>query len=77
MDEDFSWRTKLIKSNINIKRVDYDEGVIYFDFAYRPYSGAPQKWASTFDRLKAGESTKELAERIGGLVLELRKELEG
>lgn len=77
MDENLSWRTKLIKSNINIKHIDYDYGVIYFDFAYRPYSGAPQKWASTFDRLKKGESTKELVERIGRLVLELRKELEG
>lgn len=75
MDE-LSWRAKLAKSNINIKYIDYGSNKIYFDFSYRPRSGAPMKWASTFDGIGA-ETYSALAERLCGLVLELRKELEG
>ena len=76
MDEPLSWRGALAKSNINITHIDYDNQVVYFDFAYRPHSGAPQKWVKTLDGLKTDETWKELAERIQKLVLVLRKELE-
>lgn len=90
MDE-MSWQAKLLKSNINITKIDYDHGLVYFDFAYRPYSGVPQKWGKTVaaievDELKSYNSAGELckyidwskmANRIRSEVLELRKELEG
>lgn len=76
MDENLSWRTRLAKSNINIKYIDYENDKIYFDFSYRPKPGAPIKWMSTFDGIGTGTYSA-LAERLCGLVLELRKELEG
>lgn len=75
MDE-LSWRARLAKSNINIKYIDYENDKIYFDFSYRSKPGAPMKWASTFDGIGTGTYSA-LAERLCGLVLELRKELEG
>jgi hypothetical protein len=46
--EDAECRAQLLKANINVTRIDYDHGLIYYDFAYRPYSGAPQRWGKTF-----------------------------
>lgn len=72
-----SWRAKLAKANINITNIDYDHMMVFFDFSYRPYPGKPQKWMKSCDSLKPGESWSKLADRLCGLVLELRKELEG
>lgn len=84
MDE-LSWRAKLLKSNINITRVDYRHGLLYVDFAYRPYAGGTQRWGKTITDLVQSEDI------IGGVqtnwdrtaanaledILSLRKELEG
>ena len=75
MDE-LSWRARLLKSNINIKYFDKQSAIIYFDFAYRPHSGQPQKWASTIYRPDRDFSWPDTADQIRNLVTELRKELE-
>lgn len=46
--ENAECRAQLLKANINVTRLDYEHGIIYYDFAYRPYSGAPQRWGKTF-----------------------------
>ena len=76
MDE-LSWRAKLAKSNINITHIDYDHGALYFDFAYRPYSGAAQKWAKTLTWLDTPVDMEKVADQLRDRVTELRKELEG
>ena len=76
MDESITWRARLLKSNINIKYIDHEHGTIYFDFAYRPYSGAPQKWGSSFCDISIGETNSEVTRKITDIVLMLRKELE-
>lgn len=87
MDE-LSWRAKLAKLNINITGVDLEHNILFYDFAYRPFSGATPKWVKTtttpiIDTYKA-INNKELsvdweatANKLRGEVLELRKELEG
>ena len=76
MDEDYTIRTKLIKSNINIKHIDFDNNVLYFDFSYRPHSGAMQKWSSTFYIMGKNERLQDAMENINSLALELRMILE-
>lgn len=76
MDE-MSWRARLAKSNINITHIDYDHGIIYFDFAYRPYSGTPQKWAKTFAWLDLPVDMEKVTDQLRDKVTDLRKELEG
>lgn len=46
-----SWRAKLAKANINITHIDFDNDLVYFDFAYRPHSGGTPKWAKTVTHL--------------------------
>lgn len=78
MDEP-SWRAKLLKANINITNIDYENRTIYFDFAYRPGPGKPQRWAKTFAWLEEDAQIDMglVAEQLKENVLELRKELEG
>ena len=84
MDE-LSWRAKLLKSNINITSVDYKHRIAYVDFAYRPWSGKPQKWGKTIVNLVQYEDIvgtvrvnwDDTAKDILNDVLSLRKELEG
>lgn len=79
MDE-LSWRARLAKSNINVTNIDYKHWVIYFDFAYRPYSGVSQKWAKTFAWVEIIEDAvdmEKVADQLRDIVTELRKELEG
>ena len=76
MDE-LSWRARLLKSNINITRIDYDYKTIYFDFAYRPYSGGTQKWGKSFMWYEEPLDWGHFADALKLKVLELRKELEG
>ena len=78
MDEDLSWRAQLAKANINITHIDYDNHIVYFDFAYRPHSGAPQKWVKTLYQYQYRDDTIEsIANHLSIMVLSLRKELEG
>ena len=76
MDE-LSWRARLLKSNINITNIDYEHGVIYFDFAYRMYPCAPQKWAKTFAWIEIPADMEKVSDQLRDRVTELRKELEG
>lgn len=73
-NNDLSWRAKLAKANINIKNMH--GGIVYFDFAYRPYAGANQKWASTIYWPGPDDTIEVVAHEIRELVLDLRKELE-
>lgn len=89
MDEDFSWRARLAKSNINITSIDYEHNLIYLDFAYRPHSGQSQKWAKTVFDLSCDYAAEyplgvskdinwdDTSNKICKEVLKLRKELEG
>lgn len=82
MDE-LSWRARLAKSNINITNIDWDNNLLYYDFAYRPYSGAPQRWGKTvtaaifYTGVKEDIDWEATADRLKDEVLALRKELEG
>ena len=77
MDE-LSWRARLAKLNINITHIDYDNHMVYFDFAYRPYSGAQQKWAKTLYQYQyKDDSMESITDHLRNIVLSLRKELEG
>lgn len=76
MDE-MSWQSKLLKANINITRIDTDNKWIYFDFAYRPYTGALQRWGKTVVGYNSLEDEGALVEGLKEAVLKLRKELEG
>jgi len=83
MDE-LSWRARLLKSNINITKIDYKYGILYIDFAYRPRSGQPQKWGKTISDLVQYEDMvgtrridwHETTSNVLTDVLNLRKELE-
>lgn len=75
MDE-LSWRAKLAKSNINVTYLDFDNGVIYFDFAYRVAPGKPQKWVKSFAWFEEPIDWGVLADELRDKVLNLRKELE-
>lgn len=82
MDE-MSWRAKLLKSNINITGVDYENEWVFFDFAYRPHSGQPQRWGKTvtdvifYPGVKEDIDWEATANKLKDEVLSLRKELEG
>lgn len=76
MDENLSWRARLLKANINIKYFDKHSALIYFDFAYRPHAGQSQKWASSIYRPDHDMDWPEAADQIRNLVTSLRKELE-
>lgn len=82
MDE-LSWRARLLKSNINITNIDWDNNLLYYDFAYRPHSGAPQRWGKTvtaaifYPGVKEDIDWEATVSRIKDEVLSLRKELEG
>jgi hypothetical protein len=75
MDE-LSWRARLAKSNINITYIDHDNGILYFDFAYRSAPGKPQKWAKTFAWIEEPVDWEQLTDTLRDKVLNLRKELE-
>lgn len=87
MDE-LSWRAKLARLNINITNVDLEHNILFYDFSYRPFSGAAPKWVKTtttpimdtyqainHDQLVVDweATTNKLREEV----LALRKELEG
>ena len=77
MDENLSWRAKLAKANINITHIDYEHHVVYFDFAYRPYSGTPQRWVKTLYQYQyKDDSIESITDHLRIIVLSLRKELE-
>lgn len=83
MDE-MSWRARLLKSNINITHIDWDKGLIFCDFAWRPYGGANPRWGKTFVHCIAhypGVDTEvdwnTTSDLIRKEILALRKELEG
>lgn len=77
MDEQLSWRARLAKSNINITNIDYDHQTVYFDFSYRPYPGAAQRWSKSFAWYEEPVDWSHFADALRLKVLELRKELEG
>lgn len=85
MDEYLSWRARLLKSNINITRVDFRHALLYVDFAYRPRSGMPQKWGKTITDIKQYQDMtgticndwEKTADNTLKDILSLRKELEG
>lgn len=87
MDE-LSWQAKLAKLNINITNVDVDNNILFYDFSYRPFSGASPKWVKTtttpimdtYQALEEGTPTVDweaTTDKLRKEVLELRKELEG
>lgn len=82
MDESLSLRAKLLKSNINITNIDWENGLLYYDFAYRPYSGAPQRWCKTVSHVIFNKGVKSYidwgatVDNLKNEVLALRKELE-
>lgn len=87
MDE-LSWQAKLAKLNINITNVDVDNNILFYDFSYRPFSGASPKWVKTtttpimdaYQALEDGTLTVDweaTTDKLRKEVLELRKELEG
>lgn len=87
MDE-LSWRAKLARLNINITNVDLENNILFYDFSYRPFSGAAPKWVKTttepvidtyrtvndYHLVVDWEAT---TEKLRKEVLALRKELEG
>ena len=77
MDETLSWQARLAKSNINITHIDYDHQTVYFDFSYRPYPGAPQRWAKSLLWYEEPVDWEHFADALKLKALELRKELEG
>lgn len=76
MDE-MSWQSRLLKTNINITNIDTTNKWIYFDFAYRPYPNASQRWGKTVVGYQSLEDEDALVEGLKDAVLRLRKELEG
>ena len=80
--ENAECRAQLLKANINVTRLDYDNSMVYYDFAYRPYSGAPQRWGKTFLRVGSGVKTlnqcslKEWIDIVKDDALRMRKILE-
>lgn len=75
--EDAAMRAQLLKSNINITGIDPGEGIIYYDFAYRPYMGAQQRWGKTFINVDYNKvPMSKLVDIIKDDALRLRKVLE-
>lgn len=75
--EDAAMRAQLLKSNINITGIDPGEGIIYYDFAYRPFMGAQQRWGKTFINVDYNNvPMSRLVEIIKDDALRLRKVLE-
>lgn len=75
MDEQ-SWQTELVRAGINITKLDVENRLVYFDFAYRPRSGGTRIWGKSV----MGHSTykfADMADELKTFVLEMRKELEG
>lgn len=75
MDEN-SWQVELVKSGINITKLDTVNSLVYFDFAYRPKPGAPRVWGKSVWRHDT-HSFDALADQLRDFVLEMRKGLEG
>lgn len=74
--EENSWQVELLKAGINITHIDADNGLVYFDFAYRPKVGGPRVWGKSvmeYNVTDWGVFTHDIKE----MVLGLRKDLEG
>ena len=75
MDEQ-SWQTELVRAGINITKLDVENRLVYFDFAYRPRAGGARIWGKSVMK-HSTHKFEELADELKDFVLEMRKELEG
>lgn len=74
MDET-SWRLALLKAGINITNIDFENDLVYFDFAYRPSPGGPRVWGKSVAVVPdiTGDT---IVAVVKNAVLNFRKELE-
>lgn len=75
MDEK-SWQVGLVQAGINITKLDVENRLVYFDFAYRPHHGGARIWGKSVMECST-HNFGDLVEELKAFVLEMRKELEG
>ena len=75
MDET-SWRLALLKAGINITNIDFEQDLVYFDFAYRPNPGGPRVWGKSVAVVLPDITGETIVSTVKEAVLNFRKELE-